>query len=411
MGEDARSQDLAVMKRRATSLLVIMAMAFLAVTIAGGDAEWASYARAGIEGSLVGGLADWFAVTAIFRHPLGIPIPHTAIIRARKNSFGEALGDFVQENFLSPDVVAERARAGRVSERLADWLAQPANAETVARYAGEVVIGVADMVRDDEVNRAIEEQVRRAVDALPVARIAGRSLELMTSDGRHQELLDVVLRAVERFLLENRDSLRSRFSDDSPWWLPGAVEDRIFERLFDGAQALLHNIAADPTHETRRNFDERIAELAIRLEHDPELEGRGEELKRELLEHPQLRAWVGSLWTELKTTVRDQATDPSSELHRRLTSGIAATGRRLREDAALQAKVEEGTEAAARWFAEHFREEIAGLVSGTIARWDPEETSDKLELLLGRDLQFIRINGTVIGGFAGLAIHAVAELL
>ena len=399
------------MKRRATSLLLIMTGAFVAVTVAGGDAEWANYARAGIEGSLVGGLADWFAVTAIFRHPLGIPIPHTAIIRARKNAFGEALGDFVQQNFLSPEVVAERARAANIPERLADWLAAPANAETVARYAGEVVIGVADMVRDDEVNQAVEEQVRRAVDALPVARIAGRSLELVTSGGRHQELLDVVLRAVERFLIENRESLRTRFGEDSPWWLPGAVEDRIFERLFDGAQALLHGIAADPTHETRRHFDERVAELAVRLEHDPELQGRGEQLKRELLEHPQLRAWVGSLWTEVKATVRDQATDPSSELHRRLASGIAATGRRLLDDVALQAKVQEGTESAVRWFAEHFRDEIAELVSGTIARWDPEETSDKLELLLGRDLQFIRINGTVIGAFAGLAIHTVAELL
>jgi uncharacterized membrane-anchored protein YjiN (DUF445 family) len=399
------------MKRRATSLLALMAAAFVAVTVAGGDDEWVGYVRAAIEGSLVGGLADWFAVTAIFRHPLGIPIPHTAIIRARKNAFGEALGDFVQENFLSPDVVAERARAANVPARLATWLAQPSNAETVARYAGEVVIGVADVVRDDEVNRAIEEQVRRAVEALPVARIAGRALEIVTSGGRHQELLDVVLHALERFLVENRETLRVRFGDDSPWWLPGAVEDRIFERLFDGAQNLLHAVATDPTHETRRHFDDRVAELAVRLEHDIDLQGRGDQIKQELLEHPQLRAWVGSLWTELKASVRAQATDPESELHRRLANGIAATGRRLGEDAALQAKVEEGTESAARWFAEHFRDEIAGLVSGTISRWDPEETSDKLELLLGRDLQFIRINGTVIGGLAGLAIHATAVAL
>jgi uncharacterized membrane-anchored protein YjiN (DUF445 family) len=399
------------MKRRATSLLLVMAVAFLAVTIFGGDATWARYVRAGLEGSLVGGLADWFAVTAIFRHPLGIPIPHTAIIRARKDAFGATLGAFVQENFLSPDVVSERVRAANVPDRLARWLSDERNADTVARYAGEVVIGLADVVRDDEVNRAIEEQVRRGVEALPVARIAGRALELLTSGGRHQELLDVVLRSLERFLMENRETLRGRFGDESPWWLPGAVEDRIFDRLFDGAQDLLHNIATDPTHETRRNFDERVAELAVRLEHDVELHGRGEQLKAEMLDHPQLRAWVGSLWTELKATVRAQATDPSSELHGRLASGIAATGRRLGEDDALQTKIEEGATSAARWFAEHFRDEIAGLVSNTVSRWDPEETSDKLELLLGRDLQFIRINGTVIGGFAGLAIFSIAEVL
>jgi uncharacterized membrane-anchored protein YjiN (DUF445 family) len=233
----------------------------------------------------------------------------------------------------------------------------------------------------------------------------------MTPNGRHQEKLDAILRGLERFHDENRDTLRERFGDESPWWLPHAFEDRIFERLLDGFRDYLRVVNRDPNHELRAQFDQRVTELADRLCTSEELRERGEQVKRDFLAHPELRTWATEVWSDLKATLRTQASDPNSELRRRLAGAVVSVGRRLEADPVLQQKIDEAIEAGIRYVASHFRDEITSLVSGTIARWNAQETSDKLELLLGRDLQFIRINGTVVGGLAGLAIHGLSQLL
>lgn len=396
------------MKRRATGLLVLIAALYVAVITAGADEGWLRYARAALEGSLVGGLADWFAVTAIFRHPLGVPIPHTAVIRQRKDQFGETLGAFVQENFLSPDVVGERVRSAAIPRRLASWLSVEENAAAVARHAGDAIVGLADVVRDEDVHGVLEGELERAVERIPLASLTARSLRFATAERRHQELLDTALRALEAFLLDNRPALRARFGSESPWWLPGAAQDRVFDRLTGGVTNLLHAINEDPEHELRKEFDERVDAFIDRLEHAPEMQERAEQLKREFLAHPELRRWSSSLWGDVKETLRTQAGDPDSRMRERLTAAVCSLGHRLESDPALLAKAEELAESAVRYVAEHFRDEIADLVSGTVSRWDPEETSNKLELLLGRDLQFIRINGTIVGGVAGLLIYAAA---
>jgi uncharacterized membrane-anchored protein YjiN (DUF445 family) len=409
--ELARRRDLAGMKRRATGLLVVVALAFVLATAFGSDAGWGGYLRALLEASMVGGLADWFAVTALFRHPLGVPIPHTAVIRSRKDEFGKTLGSFVQENFLTAEVVSDRVRASRVAVRLGTWLADETNAAVVAGHVSDLAVGAADLVRDEDVHRMIEQEVVRVVDSVPLAPLAGRALEMMTANGRHQELFDALLRGLEHFLDDNRDSLRNRFGEESPWWLPNAFEDRIFERLLDGFREFLHAVNVDPKHELRAQFDARVQDLAQRLQHSPELRERGEQLKHDFLAHPELRSWSATVWTDLKARFREQACDPESELRRRLTKAVMEGGNRLCADPVLQQKADEVVEAAIRYVTTNFSDEITSLVSGTIARWDAEETSDKLELLLGRDLQFIRINGTVVGGLAGLLIHAVGQVI
>ncbi|GIU86560.1 MAG: hypothetical protein KatS3mg009_1075 [Acidimicrobiia bacterium] len=409
--EAARTRELRAAKRRATGLLLAAAAAFVVVAATTADDGWTGYLRAGLEAAMVGGLADWFAVTALFRHPLGLPIPHTAVIRERKDSFGETLGEFVQENFLSADAIAERVRSSYAVARAADWLARPVNARVLAGHVAGVAVGLADALRDEDVNEAVDTEIRRAVERVEVAPLAGRLLRFATESGRHQELLDSMLRGAQRFLEDNREALRERFGRQSPWWLPMAVEDRIFERLVEGVTVLLQSVNDDPRHELRAHFDARVAELADRLEHDPALRERGEQLKRELLEHPQLRAWSASLWADAKRTLRAQASDPASPLRDRLAGAFATAGERLRADAVLAGKAEDLVDRAVRAVVERFSDELAALVSGTIARWDADETSHRLELLLGRDLQFIRINGTIVGGLAGVAIHGVGRLL
>lgn len=399
------------MQRRATGLLVFVTGCFLAVTVLGDGTGWTGYAQAAAEGSMVGGLADWFAVTALFRHPLGIPIPHTAIIRERKDQFGATLGSFVQENFLSPEVLTERIRASGLASRAGEWLAVPDNASRVAGVVADVLVAGADGLRDEDVHRVFEEELTRAVDAVPLAPLAGRAVRLATAEGRHQDVLDALLRGLERYLDENETDLRARLDQRSPWWLPGAVEDRIYDRLIEGVHRLVHAVNEDPDHELRRLFDERVAVFAHRLCHDPVYLARGEELKREALANPELRAWSSGLWSDVKVRLRAQAEEPSSPLRTRLAEAVILVGERLGTDAALRDKVEGFAESAAAHLTERYQAQISELVSGTIARWDARETSRKLELLLGRDLQFIRINGTVVGGVAGLAIHAVSEAL
>jgi uncharacterized membrane-anchored protein YjiN (DUF445 family) len=409
--EENRLRQLRAMKRRATGLLVLITALYLALTLLGDGGQLVEYAQAGAGAAMVGGLADWFAVTALFRHPLGLPIPHTAVIAERKDQFGEALGDFVQENFLSPDVLSERVRSSRAVARAATWLAEEEHAEAVAAHAADVVVALADSLRDEDVAELLEAEVRRAVEAVPLAQWAARVVRLMTAKGRHREVVDGAVRALGRLLADNRAELRRRFTEHAPWWLPDRLDSRIFDRLADSVEDLLRGIYLDPDHQARGQVDEWLAGLVERLERSPELGAKLEQLKKEFLQQPELGAWTSALWTNFKTSLRAQADDPESQLRRQLAKAIAAAGRRLRDDPELLARVERMAENGAYTLAERFREEAAELVSGTIARWDAQETSAKLELLLGRDLQFIRINGTVVGGIAGLVIHAVGDAL
>jgi uncharacterized membrane-anchored protein YjiN (DUF445 family) len=404
-----RAQQLAVMKRRATGALVAVTVVFLVSLLF--DGTWAEYLRAAAEASMVGGLADWFAVTALFRHPLGLPIPHTAVIPERKDQFGQTLGEFVQRNFLSSETIAERVRNGRVTDRGAAWLAEPDHAAAVAGRLADAAAWGIDLVEDDDVHVAIEQVLRRQAETTNLAPLAGRALRAITATDRQHEVLSAAMTALDRFLDENREVLRTRYHRESPWWLPETIDDRIFDRLVDGARRMLREVAMDPNHELRKELDRRLRDLADQLETSPQLRERGEQLKAELLASPELRKWTRSVWEDAKAALREQASDPDSEVRRRLATTVQSVVHRLQEEPALRNAVEAAAERGARYVAEHFHDEITALVTSTVQRWDANETSGKLELLLGRDLQYIRINGTVVGGVAGLAIHAVAELL
>ncbi len=406
-----RRHQLRTMQRRATALLVVVTTAFLAIAVLGDEGvAWIGYAQAAAEGSLVGGLADWFAVTALFRHPLGLPIPHTAIIRERKDQFGATLGSFVQENFLSPEIVSERVRASRLAPRVAAWMQAPENAATVSRTAVEALVAGLELVGDDDVHRLLHDEIERAVGSVPFGPLAGRALRAGVDEGRHRPMVDAVLKGAVTFLDEQREPLRARFGEASPWWLPGALEDKMFDRIIDGARLLLSSVAVDPNHELRSQLDARLSALADRLEHEPEMAERAEGIVAGILASPDVRAWTRTLWTDLKASLQREI-DGEGRLRPRLADAVVAIGARLAGDPALQQRLEAAAESAVRHVADRHREEIASLISATVARWDGQETSDKLELLLGRDLQFIRINGTIVGGLAGLAIHGIATVL
>ena len=406
-----RQQRLAAARRRATALLAAVTVLFIGVTAAGVHGTLLGYVQAGAEAGMVGGIADWFAVTALFRHPLGLPIPHTAVIVERKDQFAATLGQFVQENFLNAEVLTDRIRAARIVPRLAAWLADPSNAARFAGNAADLVVTVAESMRDEDVQSVLTGELTRAINAVEVAPLAGRALRVLIAEGQHAEMFNAAVSAADRYLADHHDELRDRFEVEAPRWVPDLVYRRVFDRLYSRLRERLVAMATDPDDEGRRQFEAWISTLPARLETDPELRERGERLKRNVLGSAGLRDWSSTLWQKAKETLRTQAADPDSELRRRLAEALAAAGRRLASDQTLQDGLERMVESGVRGLADQFHDELAGLVTGTIERWDAEQTSSQLELLLGRDLQFIRINGTVVGTGVGLILHAIALAL
>jgi uncharacterized membrane-anchored protein YjiN (DUF445 family) len=408
---ELRTRRLAAARRRATALLAAVTALFAAVTAAGAHGTLLGYVQAGAEAAMVGGVADWFAVTALFRRPLGLPVPHTALIVERKDQFAATLGQFVQENFLNAEVLAERIRAARVVPRLGDWLADPANAARLAGHGADLVVRLAEAVREEDVRRVLTAELTRLLDAVDLAPLAGRALRIILAGDRKDELINAIASVADRYLADHYAELREQFEAESPRWVPAAVYRVIFDRLHARLRQRLAAMASDPDDETRRQFREWIAGLPDRLETSPELRERAERLKREVLASAGLPDWSTAIWQRAKDALRTQAADPESELRRRLAEALVTGGRRIGSDRGLQDGIERVVESGARALADQFHDELAGLVTATIEHWDAAETSSQLELLLGRDLQYIRINGTVVGAGVGLALHAIALAL
>ena len=406
----ARLHDLRRMKVIATGLLVFAAAVFVVARTFEDEGTWVGYVESAAEAAMVGALADWFAVTALFRYPLGIPIPHTAIIPRRKDDIGRSLGDFVQGNFLTPEVIGERLAGAHIAERLGHWLAQADNAERAAEATADALGGVVEVLDDRDVQDALGTAVEKRLATTEIAPLLGKAIDVAIDGGHHQRMLDGVMRGLVAFLEDNRSMLRDRLDQESPWWVPEAIDDRVFNKLFTGVQRFLAEVSANPDHEVRHNIDTRIQALAVKLREDPALIAKCETMKLEVLDHPAVQAWLRSLWGEVKTSLLQAAKDPSSDLRRRLVHGFATAGRRLGVDDELRAKVDGWIERLVLHVAEHYQGEVAELISSTVERWDSAETGRRIELQVGRDLQFIRINGTVVGGLAGLAIHTVSEL-
>ena len=412
LDDPQRARDLARMKRLALGLFLFAAVVFLGCVLLGGDAgAWVGYVRATAEASMVGALADWFAVTALFRHPMGLPIPHTAIIPRKKDQIGASLGTFVQENFLTRSVVEEKLTTIDVPGRLGAFLASPGRAERLAGDASAALSAFTDLLRDEDLQPAVASLVDRKLHGTPAAPVLARVLELVVDGDRHQEVLSVALRGLARFLEENKVVFRAQLGEASPAWVPDWLDDRVFVRAFNGVQQFLDEVGADPQHELRRAYEARLRAYIHALRTDPSTAARVEELKKELLEHPAVRHWSASLWTNAKNAVLAAAADPDSELRARVTGMIRDLARLLQTDPTVRELVQRHAHTVAGYLVERFSGDIADLVGSTVQRWDTEETSRRIELQVGRDLQWIRVNGTVVGGLAGLVIYTIAQLI
>lgn len=405
-----RQRNLGRMKAFALALLLAAAVVYVVTEVVGGEG-WVGYLRAFAEAAMVGALADWFAVTALFRHPLGVPIPHTAIIPKRKDQIGRSLGAFVESNFLTQEVLGDRLADADIGRRVGVWLTEPENADRASGALGDALAGVIEVLDDKEVQRGLEGVVRRRIADTPAAPLVGKAIDLTIEGGHLQQLLDAVLIGLGGFLDDNRGTFRRRLYEESPWWVPESVDDRVFEKVYEVVSRFIADVSGDPGHEMRATVDTRVAALAGRLRHDPAMLAKGETLKEELLDHPEFRAWIDTVWLGAKQSIIDATGDPRSELRLQLTATLQQLGHRLATEPELSRKIDDWFQRAVGHVVEHYRSEVSDLIAHTVERWDGESTAQKMELQVGRDLQFIRINGTLVGGLAGLVIHALGRLL
>jgi uncharacterized membrane-anchored protein YjiN (DUF445 family) len=400
------------MKRRATLLLAAAAVVFVVARVLESSyGFWMGALRATAEASLVGGLADWFAVTALFRHPMGIPIPHTAIVPRRKDRVGRTLGMFVQRNFMSRPVVEAKLRTLRVGERLAEWLSDPANARLIARQTITAVSSGIQTLDDSHIEPLVERSVASRVRAFRVAPVLARLMEVLTEGDRHQDLFEDFVRGAARTVDQNREMIRERIEKESPWWLPEAVDDKIYRKVLGSIERTLAEIEQDPEHPLRKRFDRSVREFMERLDHSPEMAEKIERWKEELLATDTMKRFSASLWSDSRAAIvryaeREDAIREGSAVER----GITAFAEHVRSDPELLEKLNEAVVDVAIYLVERYQDDVGEFIAITVASWDPDHTSKRVELAIGRDLQFIRINGTLVGGLAGLVLFLMSRL-
>ena len=409
--EATRQVQLDRMKRRATALLVLATVIFAVARAFETHFPWVGVIRATAEAAMVGGLADWFAVTALFRHPLGIPIPHTAIVPARKDRVGRTLGAFVQKNFLTREVIANRLRSIEVAKRLGQWLASPDNVRQIARHAASSLASAAEMMPDAEVEAFIDRSVAERVRAMKAAPLLGRLLSIITADNRHQDLLNEAIRLAAGAVEDNRALIRTRVEEETPWWVPSAIDDKIYRKIVSAIERTLIEVRDDGAHPLRDRFDRTIQDFIEKLNHSPAVAARIEALKEELLLSDTARRFSSGLWGKAKTALVKYAEAPDAIAPGTMERAINRFGEAVLEDPELLHKVDEFVLDIAMFLVDRYQSEVADLIAHTVASWDPDVTSRRVELAIGRDLQFIRINGTLVGGLAGMMIYLISKLV
>ena len=403
---DDRRAGLRRMRFLATALLVLMLVLFIATSAGERRWPWLAYLRAFAEAGMIGACADWFAVVALFRHPLGLPIPHTAIVPNSKERIGLAIGRFMANNFLSPRVLADRIREVDFSGWVARWILQGGNARNVAQRATHTLQQALRALPRDDFNALLSQAVRRGIEAVPAALLASRLLSLLWAHGEMQTVIEHVLDQASQALAKNREAIRLKVSKQTwrliPKWIDGILADKIIA----GLVRILDEMR-EPNHPWRVELATTVARLIDELATDPAMTAKGEEIKTRLLSNPEVTGRMDALWVAIEEHLDDSATQARlTELVEQL---LLAIGERLLNDERIRGGVNRWLRVAVLRMVAPRRAEIAGFIRKVVENWDTRTLVDRVELQVGRDLQYIRINGTLVGGLVGLLIFTIAR--
>ena len=399
------------MRVLATAMLAGMAALFVAATgLTDIHPAW-GFVRAFAEAAMVGGIADWFAVTALFRHPLGLPIPHTAIIPRNKDRIGDTLAAFLRDNFLTPTVVARRMREVDVAGAVGRFLAQPPGEGRLREGASRLLADILESLDEEQLGGMVKSAVAARMRAIDIAPLLGRTLEAAMTEDRHVPMVDSLVAWAGRTLDSNEDMIRRMVHERANWILKLAgLDTRLADAIVDGLRRLSIDMAVDPDHPVRAKAEEGLATLAWKLQHDPETRSKVEAWKAEMIDNPAVSDWLGGLWEQSRAGLLAAARDPDAALAGKFGEALRQLGQSLQKEPRLARAINQFARRAAAGIAASYGSGIVTLVSETVRAWDARTVTDRLEAAVGRDLQYIRINGTLVGGLVGLAIHT-AEVL
>ena len=401
------------MKLVATGFLVVAGLIYLAAEywLHNGGPQWVNYVRAAAEAGMVGGLADWFAVTALFRHPLGIPIPHTALIRKKKDQLGESLGGFVGENFLDPEMVSEKVRSAHIPERAGEWLAVDENRALASDQAAKAIRSVLAVLRDEDAVAIIERTIVARIAEPQWGPPAGRILAELLEEGRHIPLMDLMADRAYSWVDTHPETINRWVREKAPTWAPDFVNELLSDRAYRELSEWTWQIKVDKQHAVRLALIGFVEDFARDLQSDPDTMAKLETFKHEVMNRDEVRRAASSAWAAAKRMIVEATEDTSSTLRVKIDDLLRRLSEMLVGDEKVRNRLDDYMTRTAAYVAENYAGEVTSIISETVERWDADEASEKIELLAGKDLQFIRINGTVVGALAGLAIYTATQLL
>ena len=403
---DTRLRDLGRMRFFATALLVLMFLVFVATSWAEVKWPWLAYPRAFAEAGMIGACADWFAVVALFRHPFGIPIPHTAIVPRSKQRIGVAIGRFTANNFLSPRVLAERIREVDLAGWIARWLTQPGNARSAAQRAAAVLQQVLRSLPREDINAFLARAARYGIETMPAAPLASRLLALVWAHGEMQTVIENAITYASAALVRNRETIKQKVSQRSYRLIPKWVDAILADKIVAGITQVLEEMR-EPNHPWRIELATAVEKLIAQLATDPDMLARGEELKARLLENRVVIKQIDAMWVEIEDKLDTLIS--SNRLFEMLEQALLAAGDRLANDARSGDSINRWLRVAVLRSVAPRRAEIAAFIRKVVENWDAETLVKRIELQVGRDLQYIRINGTLVGGLVGLIIFSMAR--
>lgn len=411
MNDEDKRKQLRKYKAFATGLFVLMTIIFIITTILQKtlDSHWIGYVRAFSEAAMVGALADWFAVTALFRHPLGIPIPHTNLIENSKEKLGDNLGSFVVSNFLSPKTIRPYIQKLKISGFVGEWLSKERNQEVLIKNLSDIVLDILNKLDDSKVSHFISKKVGEMTDNIKLNAILGNGIIYLLDKNDHQKIITNLSAQIKDYIILNEDVIQERVKKGSYSFIPSFVDNKIADKIASGLADFFKEVEENPVHEIRDLITKKIYEFSHDLKESPKWNDEFKTIKNDFLKNDKLEEYSNDIWLSIKKTLNNELQEDESSLKKYITKNLNEFSENLKNDEKLQNKIDQWVRVTAYKYILKNTHQAGNLISSTVGNWQGKELSEKLELEVGKDLQFIRVNGTLVGGLVGLIIYTISH--